>query len=86
MTATTHRIPGLVLTDRRLDIPLDHADPSGPTISVFAREVASPTAAPDLPYPVFPQGRPGFALPQPACPPPACQWWYGWPAAMHSAR
>ena len=39
------RIPGLVLTDHTFTVPLDHASPSGESISVFAREVVAPGAA-----------------------------------------
>ena len=65
MTPITHRIPGLVLTDHRFEVPLDHDDPTGPSIEVFAREVTSPSAKPDLPWLVFFQGGPGFASPRP---------------------
>jgi pimeloyl-ACP methyl ester carboxylesterase len=65
MEPITHRIPGLVLTDHRFELPLDHADPGGPAISVFAREVTSPSAKPDLPFLVFFQGGPGFPSPRP---------------------
>ena len=36
----THTLPGLVLTDHELEVPLDHASPGGERITVFAREVA----------------------------------------------
>ena len=42
MRGSIHRIPGLVLTDHRFDMPLDHEAPSGATISVYAREVVAP--------------------------------------------
>jgi hypothetical protein len=39
----TTRIPGLVLTDHMVELPLDHAAPDdGRTIEVFAREVVAP--------------------------------------------
>ncbi len=68
MEISTHRIPGLVLTDHRLTVPLDHAVPDGASVDVFARAVAAPRAADDLPWLVFFQGGPGFASPRPAEP------------------
>ena len=63
--ATTH-IPGLVLTDHLVDVPLDHADPDGKTIQVFAREaVATGKEGDDLPWLVFLQGGPGGKSPRP---------------------
>jgi hypothetical protein len=39
----TTRIPGVVLTDHVVELPLDHAAPDdGHTIEVFAREVVAP--------------------------------------------
>ena len=53
-------VPGLLLRDHHTEVPLDHADPGGPTISVYAREVrAVERAADDLPWLVFLQGGPG---------------------------
>ena len=43
-------------------MPLDHADPDGPHITVFTREVAAPDGA-DRPYLVFLQGGPGSRPP-----------------------
>jgi pimeloyl-ACP methyl ester carboxylesterase len=57
----SYRQPGVVLTDRRFTVPLDHADPSGETIELYAREVvASDKAGQDLPWLVYLQGGPGF--------------------------
>jgi pimeloyl-ACP methyl ester carboxylesterase len=64
----THRVPGAVLTEREHRVPLDHAQPLGPWISVFTREVADPDG-PDRPYLVFLQGGPGFEAARPASPP-----------------
>ena len=36
----TTRLPGYVLTDHVVEVPLDHSAPDGRTIEVFAREVA----------------------------------------------
>lgn len=56
----TTRIPGLVLTDHTLTVPLDHAAPDGPSIEVFAREVVAPGKEDDdLPWLLFLQGGPG---------------------------
>ncbi|MFJ8795259.1 alpha/beta fold hydrolase [Streptomyces sp. NPDC102462] len=55
-----YRQPGVVLTDHRFTVPLDHADPAGETIELYAREVvASDKADRDLPWLVFLQGGPG---------------------------
>ncbi|MEU0284151.1 alpha/beta fold hydrolase [Streptomyces sp. NPDC006147] len=57
----TYRQPGVVLTDRRFAVPLDHANPSGETIELYAREVvASDKAGQDLPWLLYLQGGPGF--------------------------
>ncbi|MEV0714652.1 alpha/beta fold hydrolase [Asanoa sp. NPDC050611] len=69
------RIPGLVLTDHTFDVPLDHADPDGPTISVFARSVAATDRADDdLPWLIFFQGGPGSKSPRPSSPSDS---WFG---------
>ncbi|MFJ4830890.1 alpha/beta fold hydrolase [Streptomyces sp. NPDC088747] len=57
----SYRQPGVVLTDRHFSVPLDHADPAGESIELFAREVvASDRAGQDLPWLVYLQGGPGF--------------------------
>ncbi|MFI8929125.1 alpha/beta fold hydrolase [Streptomyces sp. NPDC053474] len=57
----TYRQPGVVLTDRRFSVPLDHADPAGERIELFAREcVAAARQDADLPWLVYLQGGPGF--------------------------
>ncbi|WP_330347337.1 alpha/beta fold hydrolase [Streptomyces sp. NBC_00582] len=57
----SYRQPGVVLTDRRFTVPLDHTDPAGETIELYAREVvASDKAGQDLPWLLFLQGGPGF--------------------------
>ncbi|MEI7743873.1 MAG: alpha/beta fold hydrolase [Chloroflexota bacterium] len=65
---TTYRVPGAVLTEREHTVPLDHARPDGPTITVFTREVADPAGL-DRPYLVFLQGGPGFEATRPTVPP-----------------
>ncbi|MEV4946419.1 alpha/beta fold hydrolase [Streptomyces sp. NPDC053755] len=58
---TRYRQPGLVLTDHRFSVPLDHADPEGERIEVYGREaVASDQAGADLPWLVYLEGGPGF--------------------------
>jgi pimeloyl-ACP methyl ester carboxylesterase len=52
-------IPGLVLIDHELEVPLDHAAPDGERITIFAREVAEPEGR-EKPFLVFFQGGPGF--------------------------
>ena len=52
------RIAGAVLTEREHRVPLDHARPDGPSITVFTREVAAPDGA-RPPVPRVPPGRPG---------------------------
>ncbi|MEV5933362.1 alpha/beta fold hydrolase [Streptomyces sp. NPDC052079] len=57
----SYRQPGVVLTDHRFTVPLDHDDPSGETIELYAREVvASDKAGRDLPWLLYLQGGPGF--------------------------
>ncbi|MFL1898763.1 alpha/beta fold hydrolase [Streptomyces tauricus] len=59
--STSYRQPGVVLSDRRFTVPLDHDAPSGETIELYAREVvASDQADQDLPWLVYLQGGPGF--------------------------
>lgn len=59
--SASYRQPGVVLSDRRFTVPLDHDNPSGETIELYAREVAgSDKADQDLPWLVYLQGGPGF--------------------------
>jgi len=57
-----------VFTEREHTVPLDHAEPGGPSITVFTREVAAPDGL-DRPYLVFLQGGPGFEATRPTGPP-----------------
>jgi pimeloyl-ACP methyl ester carboxylesterase len=66
--AITYRLPNAILTEREHRVPLDHAHPDGPAISVFTREVADPEGT-DRPYLVFFQGGPGFEATRPTSPP-----------------
>ena len=62
----TSRIPGLVLTDHRFEVPVDHSKPDGDQLTVFAREVVAPGKEnDDLPWMLFLQGGPGFPSPRP---------------------
>ncbi|MEU1736613.1 alpha/beta fold hydrolase [Streptosporangium sp. NPDC020145] len=62
----TVHLPGVALTDHVFTVPLDHADPGGETIEVFAREAVDPARrGDDLPWLVFLQGGPGGKSPRP---------------------
>jgi pimeloyl-ACP methyl ester carboxylesterase len=66
---SSFRQPGTVLTDHSFEVPLDHADPDGAQITVFAREVvaieSAARTAGDLPWLCFLNGGPGRAGPRP---------------------
>jgi pimeloyl-ACP methyl ester carboxylesterase len=66
--STTIHVPGAILVEREHTVPLDHARPDGPTITVFTREVADPDG-PDRPYLLFLQGGPGMEATRPTSPP-----------------
>lgn len=70
---TTYRVPGLVLTEHTLDVPLDYADPGGDQISIFAREVADPDGL-DRPFLVYLHGGPGFEASRPTRSPSSPVW------------
>ncbi len=62
--------------DHVVEVPLDHHEPAGPSIEVFAREVRSVARADDdLPYLMFLQGGPGFGSPRPGADGPT---WLEW--------
>jgi pimeloyl-ACP methyl ester carboxylesterase len=69
---TTIRFPGAIIIEREHAVPLDHARPDGPRITVFTREVADPDGT-DRPYLVFLQGGPGFEAARPTSPPSGWQ-------------
>jgi pimeloyl-ACP methyl ester carboxylesterase len=71
--STTYHVPGLVLTEHELDVPLDHRRPDGERINVFAREVADPEGR-DRPFLVFLQGGPGNEAPRPTRLPTSPPW------------
>lgn len=61
-----HRQPGTVVTDHRIQVPLDHAAPDGEHIEVFVREVVAAKKGSDrLPWLLFLQGGPGNRSPRP---------------------
>jgi pimeloyl-ACP methyl ester carboxylesterase len=71
--ATTVRTRGLVLTEHEFSIPLNHADPTGKRITVFAREVCDPDGV-ERPFLVFFQGGPGNEAPRPTRHPSGPGW------------
>ncbi|MEU8925714.1 alpha/beta fold hydrolase [Kitasatospora sp. NPDC048545] len=63
---TTHRLPGLAVTDHVFTVPLDHAEAGRATIDIFAREVADPARGDEqLPWLLYLQGGPGGKSPRP---------------------
>jgi pimeloyl-ACP methyl ester carboxylesterase len=63
-----NRLPGFVARDHVVAAPLDHAQPAGETIEVFAREIIAADKADqaaDLPWLLYLQGGPGGASPRP---------------------
>jgi pimeloyl-ACP methyl ester carboxylesterase len=71
-TSTRH-VPGLLLVEHEVDVPLDHDHPEGEEITVFAREVADPDGR-DRPFLVFLQGGPGSEAPRPTRGPTSPAW------------
>lgn len=66
MQSTTFRQPGLRVTEHTLQVPLDHAQPAGELIEVFARAVVlAEKAEANQPWLIFLQGGPGFEGPRP---------------------
>ncbi len=62
-----YRQRGTVLTDHVFTVPLDHGQPDGEQIDVFAREVvAADKAGSGLPWLLYLQGGPGFGAPRPS--------------------
>ena len=69
----TYRTRGLVLKEHEFAIPLDHANPGGRRITVFAREVCDPDGM-QRPFLVFFQGGPGNEAPRPTRHPSGPGW------------
>lgn len=66
MHRASHQIPGIVLHDHEFTVPLDYASPTGEEITIFARELVSPSKLnANLPMLVFFQGGPGSGAPRP---------------------
>lgn len=67
MRLGTHRLPGLLVTEHEVAVPLDHGDPHGERISVYARELVAPRKRDqDLPWLVYLAGGPGGRPPRPS--------------------
>jgi pimeloyl-ACP methyl ester carboxylesterase len=64
---------GLVLIEHEFQVPLDHGQPNGERISVFAREVADPEGR-DRPFLVFFEGGPGHEGQRPTRHPSSPGW------------
>ncbi|MFD5148498.1 alpha/beta fold hydrolase [Streptomyces sp. NPDC058401] len=59
--AGSYRQPGVVLTDHRFTVPLDHARPDGERIELYARELVATGKDPEsLPWLLYLEGGPGF--------------------------
>ena len=73
LSSCTVHVPGLVLTEHELAVPLDHAAPGGEHVTLFAREVADPDGR-DRPFLVFLQGGPGNEAERPGRGPSRPAW------------
>ncbi|WP_028927631.1 alpha/beta fold hydrolase [Pseudonocardia acaciae] len=69
METVSYRRPGLVVREHLLTVPLDHGEPDGESIEVFARElVAAGREHERLPWLLWLQGGPGGRADRPAGP------------------
>jgi pimeloyl-ACP methyl ester carboxylesterase len=67
MNSTRQDLPGLVTFEHEFNIPLDHKNPEGEKITVFARELITPDKlGKDLPWLLYLQGGPGFPAGRPS--------------------
>ncbi|PZU90015.1 MAG: proline iminopeptidase [Shinella sp.] len=67
MAISEYTIPGMLIRDHLVSVPLDWAKPDGEAIEVFAREVCDPVRRHEkLPLLAFLQGGPGGKSPRPA--------------------
>jgi pimeloyl-ACP methyl ester carboxylesterase len=66
-------LPGVAAVEHSFEIPLDHDQPSGERLTVFARELADP-AGRDRPFLVYFQGGPGFEAARPTRAPNSPGW------------
>ena len=69
----TWTLPGLTLRDVTLAAPIDHTQPGGASLEVFARIAATPDGE-DRPYLVYLQGGPGSEAPRPSLDPLNPSW------------
>jgi pimeloyl-ACP methyl ester carboxylesterase len=61
------RLPGLHVVEHEVTVPLDHDDPDGEQIRVYARELAAPRRRDEeLPWLLYLTGGPGVPGPRPA--------------------
>ena len=59
-------IPGMMIRDMLVPVPLDWSRPEGPVLQVFAREIVDPAKRREnLPVLAFLQGGPGGKSPRP---------------------
>ncbi|MGD3112401.1 alpha/beta fold hydrolase [Streptomyces sp. YGL11-2] len=59
--------PAYTTVDHVFTVPLDHTDPGGDTLQVFAREIADPSRSGEqLPWLLYLQGGPGGKSPRPS--------------------
>jgi pimeloyl-ACP methyl ester carboxylesterase len=68
-----YALPGMLILEHTFEIPLDHDDPGGERITVFARELAAPDGR-DRPFLVYLQGGPGFEAARPTRQPNSPGW------------
>ena len=71
VSSATYDVPRVV--EHHLDVPLDHGDPDGAQVPLFARELVAP-GGDDRPYLVFLQGGPGGEPPRPHLSPLSPGW------------
>ena len=65
-TLATARHHGMELTDLEFTVPLDHRQPSGESLAIFARAVKDSEASTEKrPWLIFLQGGPGYPGPRP---------------------
>lgn len=66
MQTFTHHLPGLILIGHEFRVPLDYSQPNGEQLTIFARELVTPTNEHrPLPYLIYFQGGPGAGAPRP---------------------
>jgi pimeloyl-ACP methyl ester carboxylesterase len=73
VSADARLISGRLVREHCFRVPLDHQQPDGERIDVFARELAEPDGR-ERPFLVFLQGGPGFEAPRPSHRPSGPGW------------